>query len=192
VVKIPEASAVSGWNSIFYGNIHVNLSNPVTDHLGRHVAADFQGRHDFHNRLYQPKIRVISFVFLWPQILCKYTYDGSGWETEYVWVMTMMMWLFGELLNLLRIVLGYWCQHYNEQCKFNSRSMPIQGKTTTLWYVVQWPRKEELHRANLCLDPYVYWRMQTYAVFFSYVEPLLNVNMRRALSNHAQATRFTV
>jgi len=64
----------------------------------------------------------------------------------------MMMCLFGKLLNRLRIVLGYWCDHYNEQCMRNGRSMPIEGKTTTLSYVgitfavVQWPKNAELQR----------------------------------------------
>jgi hypothetical protein len=39
---------------------------------------------------------------------------------------------FWKLVNRLRIVLGYWCEHYNEQCMRNGRSMPIEGKTTTL------------------------------------------------------------
>ena len=47
----------------------------------------------------------------------------------------MMMCLFGELLNRLRIDLGYWCEHCNEQCKRNGRSMAIEGKTPPLWYV---------------------------------------------------------
>jgi len=58
----------------------------------------------------------------------------------------LMMYVFWKLVNRLRIVLGYWCDHYNEQCMRNGRSMPIEGKTTTLSYVgitfavVQWPK----------------------------------------------------
>ena len=41
----------------------------------------------------------------------------------------MMVCLFGELLNRLRIVLGYWCEKDSEQWKLNDRSMAIEERT---------------------------------------------------------------